>query len=76
MTKRFRAIIVTLIKEPKDPYTRNNTMLGNSFVINKKKFPYLIKFGWIKVKQTDGTVLLFNKDEIKIELEAKNKKKS
>lgn len=76
MTKRFRAITVTLIKEPKDPYTRNNTMLGNSFVINKKKFPYLIKFGWIKVKQTDGTVLLFHEDEIVIQLEPKIKRKT
>jgi len=71
MVKRFRAIVVTLIKEPKDPYTRSNTMIGNSFVINKKKYPYLIKYGWIKVKQSDGTVLLFNEDEIVIEMEAK-----
>jgi hypothetical protein len=71
MVKRFRAIVATLIKEPKDPFTRSNTMIGNSFVINKKKFPYLIKYGWIKVKQSDGTILLFNEDEIVIEMEGK-----
>jgi len=71
MVKKFRAIVVTLIKEPKDPFTRSNTMIGNSFVINKKKYPYLIKYGWIKVKQSDGTILLFNEDEIVIEMEAK-----
>jgi len=71
MVKKFRAIVVTLIKEPKDTYTRSNTMIGNSFVINKKKYPYLIKYGWIKVKQSDGTILLFNEDEIVIEMEAK-----
>jgi len=75
MIKRIRAITVTIIKEPRDLFTKNNTEIGNSFVINKKKFPYLIKFGWIKVRLTDGTWLLFYKDEIEIKIEGKQERR-
>ena len=71
MIKKFRSITVTIIKEPRDMFTRNNTSVGNSFVINKKKFPYLIKFGWIKVKMTTGMEILLYRDEIEIEIEGK-----
>lgn len=73
MIKKIRAITVKLIKEPKDIFTKENTMVGNSFVINKKKFPYLIKYGKIKIKLQTGITILLYLDEVEIDIEDKKK---
>ena len=75
MMKTMRAVTVKIIKEPKDLFTRNNTMIGNSFVINKKKYPYLIKYGYIKIKLQTGINIILYRDEIEIEIEIKKQQK-
>jgi hypothetical protein len=72
--KIIRAVTVKIIKEPKDIFTKNNTMIGNSFVINKKKYPYLIKYGYIKIKLQNGINIILYRDEIDIEVEIKKNK--
>ena len=74
MMQTMRAVTVKIIKEPKDIFTKNNTMIGNSFVINKKKYPYLIKYGYIKIKLQSGINIILYRDEIDIEVEIKKKK--
>lgn len=74
MMKIIRAVTVKIIKEPKDIFTKNNTMIGNSFVINKKKYPYLIKYGYIKIKLQNGINIILYRDEIDIEVEIKKNK--
>ena len=74
MMQTMRAVTVKIIKEPKDIFTKDNTMIGNSFVINKKKYPYLIKYGYIKIKLQSGINIILYRDEIDIEVEIKKKK--
>jgi len=73
--KTMRSVTVKITKEPKDLFTRNNTMIGNSFVINKKKYPYLIKYGYIKIELQTGINIILYRDEIEIEVEIKKQKK-
>ena len=67
---KISCIMVQVTSTPRDENALQECLLGSRHIINKKKYPYLIKFGYIKLKKGDKVCTLYI-DEIEIILESK-----
>jgi ethanolamine utilization protein EutQ (cupin superfamily) len=67
---RISCIMVQVTSVPKDENARQECLVGTRHIINKKKYPYLIKFGYIKLKKGEKVCTLYI-DEVEIILERK-----
>lgn len=52
-------IQVQITQTPTDPIARINFPVGSRMVIPKKKWPYFVKFGFLKMKKDDLVFTLY-----------------
>lgn len=56
---KISCIMVQITQVPTDPIARLNFPVGSRLVIPKKKWPYFIKFGFLRMKKLDLEFTLY-----------------
>jgi len=67
-SRRISCIWIQVTQMPKDPISQIEFPQGTRLILNKKKFPYLYKYGYLRFKRKSGLCKLYQ-DEIEVIVE-------
>ena len=67
-TKKVSCVWIQVITTPRDPLSAIEFPMGTRVILNKKKFPYLYKYGYLWFKRQDQICKLYS-DEIEVVVE-------
>ncbi len=69
-TNKISCIWIQVISTPRDLNSQKEFVVGSRVILNKKKFPYLYKFGFLRFPRPTGECKLYQ-DEIEVVVEKK-----
>jgi hypothetical protein len=72
-SRKVSCIWIQVTQQPQDPIARIEFPIGTRIICNKKKFPYLYKYGFLRFKKPAGECKLYF-EEFEVIVEKKYEK--